>query len=164
MDASEGFLPIERQDARVLILGSLPGRMSIAAQQYYAHGQNAFWPIMQELLGAQGDYPQRCTQLKDSGLALWDVLEASVRPGSMDANIRLASAVPNDFTTFLKQHRNLTLIAFNGKKAEQLYRRFVTTAEEIATVGLPSTSPAYASLPFSSKLAAWREGLGPSLR
>lgn len=164
MDASKGFMPIERQDARVLILGSLPGQKSIAAQQYYAHAQNAFWPIMRELLGVQGDYAQRCTQLKLKRVALWDVLGASVRSGSLDANIRLSSAVVNDFASFVRQHKSLVLIAFNGKKAEQLYQRFVLAADEIPTVGLPSTSPAYASLAFSGKLAAWRAGLGPSLR
>ncbi len=159
---AEGFPPIARDDARVLILGSLPGQRSIAAQQYYAHPQNAFWRIMKELFAIEGDYATRCNQLIDRRIALWDVLMSSVRPGSMDADISLSSAVSNDFAEFFADHREISLIAFNGKKAEQLFARLVDgegIAQGIARVGLPSTSPAYASLSFSGKLGAWRSAL-----
>jgi len=151
MKQSEGFPPVARADARVLVLGSLPGTRSIAEQQYYAHPQNAFWPIMRELFGIDGSYATRCKQLLENGIALWDVLQSSVRPGSMDSDIQLGSAVANDFRGFL--------VVFNGKKAEQLFGRFVSAddvADGIVRLGLPSTSPAYASMPFSGKLAAWR--------
>ena len=153
MARSEGFPPIASGDARVLVLGSLPGERSIAEHQYYAHPQNAFWRIMHAIFGIDGDYADRCRQLSEHRVALWDVLHSSVRPGSMDADIRLASATPNDFGEFF---------AFNGKKAEQLFERFVDplgVADSIRRVGLPSTSPAYASLSFSRKLAAWRDAL-----
>jgi hypoxanthine-DNA glycosylase len=162
MTVSSGFPPVERADARILILGSLPGQRSIAAQQYYAHPQNAFWPIMRELFGAEGDYAERCALLTASGIALWDVLQSSVRPGSMDADIRLDSARANDFPDFFGAHASLRLVAFNGKKAEQLYASLVApagVADGLGHVLLPSTSPAYASLPFPDKLAAWRQAL-----
>jgi len=162
MAQSEGFPPVARGDARVLVLGSLPGARSIAEQQYYAHPQNAFWSIMRELFGIGGDYASRCEQLLEHQVALWDVLRSSVRPGSMDADIRMDSAVINDFRGFLAQHAEIRLIAFNGRKAEQLFTRFVAVddvADDIRRLGLPSTSPAYASMPFSGKLAAWRTAL-----
>lgn len=162
MEHSEGFPPIARPDARVLVLGSLPGARSIAEQQYYAHAQNAFWPIMYELFGIEGDYASRCAQLRENRLALWDVLRSSVRPGSMDADIQLSSAVANDFRGFLAVHADIRLIVFNGKKAEQLFTRFVDAgdvATDIERRGMPSTSPAYASMPFSGKLAVWRAAL-----
>lgn len=163
MEKSEGFPPIERRDARVLILGSLPGRRSIAKQQYYAHAQNAFWPIMNELFDIDGHYERRCEQLADRKIALWDVLAGSVRPGSMDAAIRMDTANPNDFDEFLGAHPGVELIAFNGRKAEQLFARFIRipSARRLPCVRLPSTSPAYASMTFSVKLAAWRAQLGP---
>lgn len=162
MTPSEGFPPIARPDARILILGSLPGQRSIAEQQYYAHPQNAFWRIMQDLFGIEGDYASRCEQLVRQGIALWDVLHSSVRPGSLDASICLDSAVTNDFAAFFARHRDISLIAFNGRKAEQLFLRNVddeVVGRRIAHVGLPSTSPAYAAMQFSGKLAAWRAAL-----
>jgi hypoxanthine-DNA glycosylase len=161
MTRAQGFPPIARADARILILGSLPGRRSIEEQQYYAHPQNAFWRIMRELYGADGSYGARCARLADNGIAVWDVLHSSVRPGSMDADIQLGSAAANDFGDFFSRHPHVVLIAFNGTKAAQLFSRFVTAeaATGIRRVGLPSTSPAYASIPFSGKLAAWREAL-----
>ena len=160
MERSEGFPPVARADARSLILGSLPGARSIAEQQYYAHPQNVFWRIMSELFGIEGDYPTRCEQLGANGIALWDVLHSSVRPGSMDADIQIASAAVNDFAGFFSVHANITRVAFNGKKAEQLFRRFVepeAISRDIRCVALPSTSPAYASMPFSGKLKAWQD-------
>lgn len=162
-ELSTGFAPIARADARILILGSLPGRRSIEAGEYYAHPQNAFWPIMAELFGASGDYPSRCGRLRERRIAVWDVLYSSVRPGSMDAAIREDSARPNDFRAFFDAHRALEAIVFNGAKAEQMFSRLVRPAvsmSRITTRRLPSTSPAYAAMPFSGKLAAWRDALG----
>lgn len=163
MEESEGFSAIEREDAKILILGSLPGKISIAEQQYYAHAQNAFWPIMNELFGVEGDYARRCDQLVNQRIALWDVLARSVRPTSSDSDLRVGTSMPNDFEAFFCEHKQLNFIGFNGKKAEQLFRRFVKVRSEnnIQTVGLPSTSPAYASMRFSDKLRVWRTALKP---
>ena len=162
MERSRGFPPVASADARSLILGSLPGARSIAEQQYYAHPQNAFWRIMRELFGITGDYETRCAQLNANGIALWDVLHSSIRPGSMDADIKSDTAAVNDFADFFSAHPNIRTVAFNGKKAEQLFTRFVVPdvrIEGIRRVALPSTSPAYASMPFSGKLKLWRDAL-----
>jgi len=162
---AEGFPPIAGSDARILMLGSLPGQRSIAEEQYYAHPQNVFWPIMRELFGVEGSYADRCEQLVQNRIALWDVLQSSLRLGSMDANIQLDSARANDFEGFLAAHSEIRLIVFNGRKAEALFRKFVNNkaiSDSIQRVGLPSTSPAYAAMPFSEKLRAWRGALGPA--
>ncbi len=156
---STGFAPIARPDARVLILGSLPGERSLEAGEYYAHPQNAFWPIMRELIGATGSYRQRCTRLTQHRFAVWDVLESSIRPGSMDADIRMEDARVNDFIGFFRAHPDIELICFNGLAAAALFRKFVAAQSLQAKPrqeSLPSTSPAYASMPFSEKLDRWR--------
>lgn len=159
-EASDGFPPVARRDARVLILGSLPGQRSIDAQQYYAHPQNAFWRIMGELTGAGGSYVQRCQTLLENRIALWDVLKNSVRPGSMDADIRRGTEKVNDFDSFFLMHTDVMQVCFNGQKAAQLFHKLVrpgpATAEPKILV-LPSTSPAYASMPYSEKLKRWRQ-------
>ena len=162
MQSSEGFPPVARADARILILGSLPGQRSIDEQQYYAHPRNAFWPIMNALFGIDGSYEQRLAGLLDKRIALWDVLASAVRPGSLDGRIQLDCARANDFQAFLAGHDAIQLIAYNGKKAEQLFERFVAgslVCPDIRRASLPSTSPAYAALPFSGKLDLWRQEL-----
>jgi len=165
IESSAGFPPIAASDAKILILGSLPGQRSIAAYEYYAHRQNAFWRIMEALLGVKGDYASRCEQLAGKGIAVWDVLASSVRPGSMDVDIRLDSARPNDFPGFLSAHTEIRRIGFNGRKAEQLFRQLVIAElTEFAAplpqlISLPSTSPAYAAMSFDDKLEVWASKL-----
>ena len=162
MTPSTGFPPVARPDARILILGSLPGERSIREQQYYAHPQNAFWRIMAAIYGIEGEYDARTAQLCEQRIALWDVCHSSVRPGSMDADIRTDTVRVNDFAAFFAGHENIGLIAFNGRKAEQLFTRLVdplSIESCIERASLPSTSPAYAAMTFPDKLAAWREAL-----
>jgi TDG/mug DNA glycosylase family protein len=161
MEMSEGFPPVVGENARILILGSLPGRRSLADQEYYAHPQNAFWPIMAQVFDISGNYVERCAGLTGHGVALWDVLQASVRPGSLDADISLDTAAANDFAAFLQRYSSIEKILFNGKKAEQLFQRLVAekVSRQLCLTGLPSTSPAYAAMPFRGKLTAWQVGL-----
>lgn len=163
---TKGFPPVAREDARVLVLGSLPSRRSVQAGEYYAHPRNAFWQIMREIAGAAGDYRSRCRALQERGIALWDVLSSSVRPGSLDADIDLAYAVPNDFERFFADHAQVRLVCFNGRKAQAMFRRFVQPAlsvERLEFALLPSTSPAHASMTMAAKLDTWRGIIEPGL-
>ena len=153
--------PIASPDARVLILGSMPGRASLAAGQYYAHPRNVFWPIMGCLLDfdASRDYPARVDALKVAGIAVWDILDSCHRPGSLDSAIADDSLVANDLPGFLATHAEIHHVFFNGAKAESCFRRHIklTMAEpQIGFARLPSTSPAHAGLSFERKLEAWR--------
>jgi TDG/mug DNA glycosylase family protein len=158
----ECFPPIAGPDAEILILGSLPGRKSLEMQQYYAHPQNAFWKLITRIYG-QGSslpYTQRVEILTANRIALWDVLAAAERPGSLDSSIVHASAQANDFAAFYRSHPLVSRVFFNGRKAEELYRRFVLpglSAEFAALryVSMPSTSPAHAGMPFAEKLVRW---------
>ena len=159
---SSSFLPLVRDDARILILGSLPGQRSLQEQQYYAHPQNAFWRIIQDLIGAGGSYPQRCDALLNNRLALWDVLAESVRPGSMDAAINMDTARPNDFESLFARCPKIERVCFNGQKAAQMFAKLVGQGIPMdgrSLVTLPSTSPAYAAMPYEEKLARWRTAL-----
>ena len=147
-----------------LILGSVPGVASLAAGQYYAHPQNAFWRIMGDLLGCAPDapYAERVDALKRNGIAVWDVLHCCVRPGSLDSAIVRGSEVPNKFETLLQQCPHVRAILFNGTTAEAAFRRHCRALlddPQITFVRLPSSSPAHASLRFEAKLAAWRAAL-----
>ena len=156
------FGPIEDGNARVLVLGSMPGQASLAAGQYYAHPQNTFWRIVAELFRCDpaSPYPARIAALKSARIALWDVLQSCRREGSLDARIERDTQVANDFRTFFRKHRKIKHVFFNGAKAEACFKRHVAgrmDAGHIAYLRLPSTSPAHASLSFERKLQAWRK-------
>jgi hypoxanthine-DNA glycosylase len=155
------FAPIQNREARVLVLGSMPGAASLLAGRYYAYPHNAFWPIMGELFGAgpAADYQKRVQILKRAGLALWDVMASCVREGSLDSDIDEASIVPNDFPAFFDAHPRLEHVFFNGAKAEHCFARYVrphVSERGLVFTRLPSTSPAHASLSLQKKISAWR--------
>ncbi len=163
---SRGFPPIEGPDARVLILGSLPGQESLRRREYYAKPENAFWRIMESLVGAGPDlaYADRVAVLERRRIAVWDVCESAYRAGSLDTAIDGGSVVANDFAAFFARQPSIRLVCFNGAKAEKLFEgKVLKTFEEpsgptaaLPRRRLPSTSPANASRSFADKLAAWR--------
>lgn len=162
MSVVESFPYIAGADCHTLILGTMPGAVSLAQQQYYAHPRNAFWPIIGEIFGIdpRSDYANRIAQLAAKNIAVWDVLQACIRKGSLDAAIEPASIVANDFAAFLTEHRSIQRICFNGATAAKLFRRHIQPTlkayPSIVYLALPSTSPAHAGMPYAEKLNAWR--------
>jgi hypoxanthine-DNA glycosylase len=151
----EGLAPIAPRRARLLVLGSFPGAASLAAQQYYAHPRNQFWPILASLWQVDltaWPYPRRVAELRRRGLAVWDVYRACRRDGSLDSAIE--DARPNDLHALVARLPALAGIAHNGGESARSMR--VTAALGLPVHRLPSTSPANASWSFERKLAAWR--------
>ena len=112
----EGFPPIASERSKVLILGTMPSVVSLRTGQYYANPRNIFWPIMGELFdaGPSLPYDERVEILQSVGVALWDVLQVCVRPGSLDASI--TEEVANDFPAFFAEHPSITHVFFNGAR------------------------------------------------
>ena len=159
------FPPLIAAGARVLILGSMPGVASLNAHRYYAHPQNRFWPLLGEIIGfdAQADYATRCQALFDAGIAVWDVLGECSRPGSLDSAIERSSERANDLPALLATHPTIRTLLLNGGKAALSLRRHFPQLD-IATLTLPSTSPANASINHARKLTAWRDALQAALQ
>ena len=153
-----GLAPVWRADARLLILGSFPGAASLAAQQYYAHPRNAFWPLMAALLAlpdlAQRPYDERLQALQAHRIALWDAVAACEREGSLDSAIRAAQ--PSDLPSLVMRLPQLRGIACNGAAA---YRETLALLPGAPWPiwRLPSTSPAHAGLGWEAKRAAWAQ-------
>ncbi|MES2950356.1 MAG: DNA-deoxyinosine glycosylase [Pseudomonadota bacterium] len=168
MSLVTSFKPLSLPCATVLVLGSMPGAASLQAQQYYAHPRNHFWPILARIAGfdVSAPYAQRVDALTRSGIAVWDVLQSCVRPGSLDSSIQAGTRIPNDFAAFFTAHPGIRLVCFNGAEAEKSYLRHVLpglNASYVRYACLPSTSPAHAALGFEQKLVVWRAALGPQL-
>ena len=147
--------PVGSRDARLLILGSLPGEASLRARQYYAHPQNQFWRLLGQAIGedlTRLAYDDRLGRLAARGIALWDVVGEARREGSLDGAIR--GATPNQLRQYAATHARLMAIAFNGKTASRLGRSALGDAAP-QLIDLPSSSPAY-TLPFEAKAERWK--------
>jgi len=159
-----GFPAVADTNAHFLILGTMPGKVSLREGRYYANPRNQFWRIIGTLCGFDpaGSYELRVAAMLRSGIAIWDVAQCCTRASSLDSDIDDSTVVPNDLAWFVTAHPQLRCIAFNGGKAETLfYRHVVRTLPEGSTRRyslLPSTSPAH-TMPFERKLEAWRAGL-----
>lgn len=153
-----GLPPVLSPTTRLLVLGSFPGAASLAAQQYYAHRRNQFWPLVTTLLATDPgavmglDYAGRCAWLLRQGLGLWDVYMSCEREGSLDNAIRYAQT--NDFSGLRQRCPLLEAVAHNG--AESFRHARHTAALGVSAHRLPSTSPANASWTWERKLTAWR--------
>jgi TDG/mug DNA glycosylase family protein len=162
MSQIHSFPPIASGKPRVLILGTMPGKVSLRERQYYAHPQNAFWRIIGGILGFDpaSPYDARVAAVQSAGVAVWDVLKSCIRPGSLDSAIDASSVLPNDFATFFAEHPQIRRVCFNGAKAEALYIKHVRprlpAKPDVQHVRLPSTSPANASWLLSEKVRAWQ--------
>lgn len=158
------FPPVTRADTRLLVLGSLPGAISLAQRRYYAHPQNQFWKLIGAVIGRDLvplAYETRLEALLDAKVGLWDTVAAATRLGSLDAAIRLHEA--SDLAALVATLPDLRAIAFNGAKAANIGRRQLGPAPGLALIDLPSSSPAHASVPFEKKREAWL-ALAPYLR
>lgn len=165
MSAIQSFPPIIGPNARILILGSIPGAASLAANEYYAHPRNLFWRIIAELFHTEPllDYSSKTQTLITARIALWDVMKSCYRPGSLDAAIDKQSIVSNDFKALFISHPQIQQIFFNGATAEQSFRRLVLpglNGQPLSLQRLPSTSPAHAAMTYQQKLACWRVIVG----
>ena len=163
MTRVHSFPPVTDTSVTKLILGSMPGKASLVANQYYAHPRNIFWPVMQTVMSVRSDLPYatRCKELTQNKVALWDVLKMCTRTGSLDSDIVESSIIPNDFESFLRVHSQIRAIYFNGAKAESIFVRHVvpnlsSVFAGIAMTRLPSTSPANASISLADKVAQWK--------
>jgi hypoxanthine-DNA glycosylase len=155
----QGLAPLASPVTRILILGSFPGAASLAAQQYYGHPRNHFWPILFAIFGTSADHPAvadyagRCAWLLAHGVGVWDVYGSCERKGSLDSDIRDAEV--NDFAALARQCPELRAVGHNG--GESWRHTHHLQGLNLPTYRLPSTSPANASWSFERKLAAWRE-------
>lgn len=148
--------------ARVLVLGSMPGVVSLLEARYYAHPRNRFWPLMSRMCGVDASLPYaaRLAALNAAGVGLWDVIGQCRRRGSLDSAIVRGSEVPNPIGALLATLPALQLVACNGAAAHRAFQRFIIPALQdpprVPVVALPSTSPANAAASLDVLQQAWQ--------
>jgi TDG/mug DNA glycosylase family protein len=150
-----GLPPVARRDARLFILGSLPGEASLAAQRYYAHPSNQFWRLLGIAIGEELQpltYEERLERLAERRIGLWDVIASASRRGSLDQAIR--EAEHNQIAHLLHDFPELRAIAFNGATAAAAGRKLIGQPPHIALIDLPSSSAAN-TRSFAEKAGLW---------
>lgn len=151
-----GLPPVARENARLFILGSLPGDASLAARQYYAHPRNSFWRLVGNAVGEDLQalaYDERLERLKANRIGLWDVVAHAERRGSLDQAIRQPGH--NPLADYFAGFSDLEAVAFNGAAAAAAGRKLLADLPFVL-LDLPSSSPANTSA-FEDKMRAWSQ-------
>ena len=139
----------------MLVLGSLPGEKSLAAQRYYAHPQNRFWHLIGKVIGVELEplgYEERLEALLTAKVGLWDTVASAQRTGSLDASIR--EAEHNPLEELAASLPDLRAVGFNGATSARIGMPQLAYTG-LALVPLPSSSPAYATMRLAEKEKLW---------
>ena len=146
--------PLETPDARVLVLGTMPSPKSRAQHFYYAHPQNRFWRILESLFGVSlPDVDTKRKFLLSHGIALWDTVASCEISGSSDASIENIEV--NDLTELL-QNSQIEFVFCTGRKAYDLYQKYMKPNTNIDAFLLPSPSAANAKCSLPSLVSSYQ--------
>ena len=152
----KSLAPIIDAQSRIIVLGTMPSAESLRKTEYYANPHNQFWRVLYAVFNTEPDYSynKKMQFLRRRRISVWDVVDICEREGSLDHNITNETA--NDFQSLFKQYKNLKLVAFNGVRAESLFRKHLgfDLPHAVKCIRLPSTSQAH-TVPFSEKVKKW---------
>lgn len=157
-EMAKGLAPVGSANAEILILGTLPGNLSLEKDEYYAHPGNQFWRIIASLFNEAlpNSYMAKLAILERHQIALWDVFKSAERASSLDADIR--NSEPNDIIAFFSDHPKLRILGFNGKTAMELFQKHISFNNipgNIQFIELPSTSPSNTHCTLEDKVKRW---------
>ncbi len=147
--------PVYDAYSRILILGSFPSVKSRESGFFYGHPQNRFWKVLAAVTGQE--VPQTISEKKmfllKNHIAVWDVIQSCTISGSSDSSIKNVAA--NDLSEILDSAA-IIRIYVNGRKAEQLYKKYIYPQTKTEALCLPSTSPANAAWNLERLIDAWK--------
>ncbi len=146
--------PVYNENSQILILGSFPSVKSREEGFFYGHPQNRFWKVLAAIyeVNVPQTIPEKRAFLLENKIAVWDVIQSCDIVGSSDSSIR--NVVPNDLYIIL-QHTSVEKIFVNGKKAQQLYEKYILPVINQEAIYLPSTSPANAAWKLERLVEVW---------
>lgn len=148
--------PVYNKNSKILILGSFPSVKSREQGFFYGHPQNRFWKVVAAVYGSQVPVTieEKRSFLLQHGIAVWDVIQSCEIVGSSDSSIR--DVVANDLSVILDA-ADIRQIFVNGRKAEELYKKYIAPKIGRDAVCLPSTSPANAAWSVERLVAEWKK-------
>lgn len=131
--------PVFDENSKVLILGSLPSVKSRKVGFYYMHPQNRFWRVLEEIFKEKIEDKKEFCLIHH--IALWDTCASCEITSSSDSSIK--NIVPNDLSLILEK-ANIVQIFTTGKKAHEIYQKYLYPVYKKEDICLSSTSPANA--------------------
>lgn len=148
------FPPFVPEGAKILILGSIPSVVSRKEGFYYMHPTNRFWKVLAYLY--EEEVPETIEEKKAfltrHQIALWDVIASCQIHGSSDASI--TDVQVNDIQSLLDT-TPIKRIFVTGKRAYDLYQRYLYPQLRQEAILLPSPSSANATCSFSRLAQAY---------
>lgn len=147
--------PVYDENSEILILGSFPSVKSRENHFFYGHPQNRFWKVLAAVYAEEppGTIEEKKEFLLKHHVAIWDVIHSCDIEGSSDSSIRNVQA--NDISSILRIAQ-IRQIYVNGKKAEQLYQKYIYPEVQRDCICLPSTSPANAAWSLERLVETWK--------
>lgn len=134
------FEPVYNQNSKIIFLGSIASEKSREIGYPYSSPTNRFWKVMENIFDTKiTDYKQF---LLDNNIALWDVIKECEINKSSDASIK--NVIINEVWNVIL-NSNIKQIFTNGKKAYDLYNKYLYPETKIKAISLPSTSAANAN-------------------
>ena len=148
--------PVYNKNSKILILGSFPSVKSREQGFFYGHPQNRFWKVVAAVYdcAVPVTIEEKRAFLLEHGIAVWDVIQSCEIVGSSDSSIK--DAVANDLRVILDA-ADIRQIFVNGKKAEELYKKYIAPQIGRDAVCLPSTSPANAAWSVERLTKEWKK-------
>ena len=159
MEGRKAFKPLFWEDSEILILGTIPSSSSIEKEEYYYHYANYIWDYLAKIYGVARpkSWLEKKIFLQVNHIALWDMYAYSETAGSLDKGL----GGFNNLSGFLEEHRIITKVLLNGKKASQAFRQYKKAGhvlpDAIKVYDLPSTSGANARMPREIVFSAWKD-------
>ena len=148
-DPSQMLVPdLLEADLHLVLCGTAPSKRSLAAQAYYAHPQNRFWPI----LFAAGLIPQALQPSEYRRLLEWKIglTDVAKQHSGLDSQIPKSGFKPLELREKLRLYQP-ERIGFTSKRAASEALGFATgrlkyglqkdSLEGVRVWVLPSTSP-----------------------
>ena len=153
----ESIPPFVNEESEKLILGSLPSIKSREDGFFYAHPQNRFFKAIAGVFNEPEPktISERKAFLLKHRIALYDVIYECDICGSSDSSIK--NVKPIDLQGILKKNPNICKIFTTGKKAKELYDKYLFPEVKIAAIPLPSSSAANATMTLDQLVEEYRK-------
>lgn len=97
-------------------------------------------------------YDDKLAAFRAARIGLWDTIASATRSGSLDTAIRDAQHAP--LAELAASLPDLRGVGFNGATSAKIGRRALV-GSTLMLIDLPSSSPAYAAMPFAAKRERW---------